>query len=96
MGYKLLGFIVWQGIRLYLRNSGKGNVVKAGLAGVGALADRGRGGSPVARRSNKTSSAGLPARVRGGQTRQGSAEDPAKPPDAATGTRSAGRSDLHR
>lgn len=38
MGYKLLGFIVWQGIRLYLRNSGKGNVVKAGLAGVGALA----------------------------------------------------------
>ena len=32
MGYKLLGFIVWQGIRLYLRNSGKGNVVKAGLA----------------------------------------------------------------
>ncbi len=38
MGYKLLGFIVWQGIRLYLRNSDKGNVVKAGLAGVGALA----------------------------------------------------------
>jgi hypothetical protein len=38
MGYKLLGFIVWQGIRLYLRNSQKGTAVKAGLAGVGAVA----------------------------------------------------------
>jgi hypothetical protein len=38
MGYKLLGFIVWQGIRLYLRNSNKGTALKAGLAGVGALA----------------------------------------------------------
>jgi hypothetical protein len=38
MGYKLLGFIVWQGIRLYLRNSNKGTTLKAGLAGLGALA----------------------------------------------------------
>ncbi len=38
MGYKLLGFIVWQGIRLYLRNSHKSTAVKAGLAGVGAVA----------------------------------------------------------
>jgi hypothetical protein len=38
MGYKLLGFIVWQGIRLYLRNSDKGTVIKAGLVGVGAVA----------------------------------------------------------
>jgi hypothetical protein len=38
MGYKLLGFIVWQGIRIYLRNSNKGTAVKAGLAGVGAVA----------------------------------------------------------
>jgi hypothetical protein len=38
MGYRLLGFIVWQGIRLYLRNSNKGKAVKAGLAGAGALA----------------------------------------------------------
>jgi hypothetical protein len=37
MGYKLLGFIVWQGIRLYLRNSQKGTAVKVGLA-VGAVA----------------------------------------------------------
>lgn len=38
MGYKLLGFIVWQGIRLYLRNSHKGTAAKAALAGVGAVA----------------------------------------------------------
>ena len=38
MGYKLLGFIVWQGIRIYLRNSNKGTALKAGLAGVGAVA----------------------------------------------------------
>ena len=38
MGYKLLGFIVWQGIKLYMRNSHKGTAVKAALAGVGALA----------------------------------------------------------
>jgi hypothetical protein len=37
MGYKLLGFIVWQGIRLYLRNSNKGPAVKAGAAGAAAL-----------------------------------------------------------
>jgi hypothetical protein len=37
MGYKLLGFIVWQGIRLYLRNSNKGTAVKAGAAGAAAL-----------------------------------------------------------
>ncbi len=38
MGYKLLGFVVWRGIRIYLRKSNKGTVLKAGLAGVGALA----------------------------------------------------------
>ena len=38
MGYKLLGFVVWQGIRLYLRNSHKSTAVKATLAGVGAVA----------------------------------------------------------
>ena len=43
MGYKLLGFIVWQGIRIYLRNSNKGTAVKAGLAGCRRSGHRGRG-----------------------------------------------------
>jgi hypothetical protein len=38
MGYKLLGFIVWQGIRLYLRNSDKSTAAKATLVGVAAVA----------------------------------------------------------
>jgi hypothetical protein len=38
MGYKVLGFVVWQGIRLYVRNSHKGTIVKAGIAGIGAVA----------------------------------------------------------
>ena len=37
-GYKVLGFVVWQGIKLYLRNSHKGTIVKAGIAGIGAVA----------------------------------------------------------
>jgi hypothetical protein len=38
MGYKVLGFVVWQGIRLYFRHNHKGTVVKAGIAGIGAVA----------------------------------------------------------
>jgi hypothetical protein len=37
MGYKLLGFVVWQGGKVYIRNSHRGNVVKAALAGIGAI-----------------------------------------------------------
>jgi hypothetical protein len=36
MGYKLLGFVVWQGIRLYVRRGHTGPAAKAALAGVGA------------------------------------------------------------
>ena len=49
---------------------------------------------PVARRSSKTSSDGLPARLRGGRTGRDWLSDPAKPPGAATGTRSAGCSEF--
>jgi hypothetical protein len=37
MGYKLLGFAVWKGGRLYIRNRHKGTVIKAALAGIGAV-----------------------------------------------------------
>jgi hypothetical protein len=37
MGYKLLGYIVWQGGKLYVRNSNNGTAVKVGLAGIGAV-----------------------------------------------------------
>jgi hypothetical protein len=35
MGYKLLGFIVWQGGKWYVRRRYTGVAAKAGLAGVG-------------------------------------------------------------
>jgi hypothetical protein len=41
MGYKVLGFVVWQGSKLYLRRrlSGpKRKIVLAGLAGLAAVA----------------------------------------------------------
>jgi hypothetical protein len=37
MGYKLLGFVVWQGGKLYIRNSHKSTAFKAVAAGVGAV-----------------------------------------------------------
>lgn len=36
MGYKLLGFVVWQGVKLYVRRRPLGPAEKAALAGVGA------------------------------------------------------------
>jgi hypothetical protein len=50
MGYKLLGFIVWQGAKLYLRRrvqNGSGR--KVAIAGLGALVI---GGLVVAQRQN--------------------------------------------
>jgi hypothetical protein len=36
MGYKLLGFVVWQGGKLYIRGRFTGVAAKAALAGLGA------------------------------------------------------------
>jgi len=36
MGYKLLGFVVWQGIRLYIRRGNTSLAAKAAAVGVGA------------------------------------------------------------
>jgi hypothetical protein len=36
MGYKLLGFVVWQGGKLYIRGRFSGVAAKAALAGLGA------------------------------------------------------------
>ncbi len=36
MGYKLLGFAVWQGSKWYLRRRMSGTAAKLALAGVGA------------------------------------------------------------
>jgi hypothetical protein len=38
MGYKLLGFIVWQGAKLYLRRRTSPVARKAAIAGVAGLA----------------------------------------------------------
>ncbi len=38
MGYKLLGFVVWQGGKHYFRGSLSGKVIKLALAGIGAAA----------------------------------------------------------
>jgi hypothetical protein len=37
MGYKILGFAVWQGSKWYLRRRMSGLRAKAAIAGVGAL-----------------------------------------------------------
>jgi hypothetical protein len=37
MGYKVLGFAVWQGSKWYLRRRMSGTKAKAAVAGVGAL-----------------------------------------------------------
>jgi hypothetical protein len=53
MGYKLLGFIVWQGGKLYLRQRMRsGSRRKVAIAGLGALAI---GGLVVAQRQNASS-----------------------------------------
>jgi hypothetical protein len=36
MGYKLLGFVVWQGSKWYVRRRYSGTAAKAALAGIGA------------------------------------------------------------
>jgi hypothetical protein len=36
MGYKVLGFVVWQGAKLFIRKYHSGTATKAALAGVGA------------------------------------------------------------
>jgi hypothetical protein len=38
MGYKLLGFVVWRGARLYLRRRMPGAPRKAAIAGLAGLA----------------------------------------------------------
>jgi hypothetical protein len=37
MGYKVLGFVVWQGSKWYVRRRMSGVKAKAAIAGVGAL-----------------------------------------------------------
>jgi hypothetical protein len=37
MGYKIIGFVVWQGSKLYLRRRVGGFKAKLAIAGVGAL-----------------------------------------------------------
>ena len=37
MGYKLLGFAVWQGTKLYLRRRASGTPTKFAVVGIGAL-----------------------------------------------------------
>jgi hypothetical protein len=51
MGYKLLGFVVWQGGKLYLRRRLNGTARKAALAGLGALVV---GGLIVAQRQKQS------------------------------------------
>lgn len=41
MGYKLLGFVVWQGARWYLRRRMSGTKAKVAVAGAGVLAAAG-------------------------------------------------------
>jgi hypothetical protein len=36
MGYKVLGFLVWHGGRLYIRRQSSGAAAKAAIAGLGA------------------------------------------------------------
>jgi hypothetical protein len=36
MGYKVLGFLVWQGGKLYITKRYKGTAAKAAIAGLGA------------------------------------------------------------
>jgi hypothetical protein len=36
MGYKVLGFVVWQGGKWYVRKRYSGTAAKAALAGIGA------------------------------------------------------------
>jgi hypothetical protein len=36
MGYKVLGFVVWQGAKLFIRRNHSGTASKVALAGVGA------------------------------------------------------------
>jgi hypothetical protein len=36
MGYKVLGFLVWQGGKIYVTKRYKGNAAKAALAGLSA------------------------------------------------------------
>jgi hypothetical protein len=36
MGYKILGFVVWQGAKLYLRKRVSGTALKLTVAGIGA------------------------------------------------------------
>jgi hypothetical protein len=38
MGYKVLGFVVWQGAKLYIRRRVDGTQAKVALAGVSAAA----------------------------------------------------------
>jgi hypothetical protein len=38
MGYKLLGFVVWQGGKWYVRKRYRGSAAKAALAGIGVAA----------------------------------------------------------
>jgi hypothetical protein len=37
MGYKVLGFVVWQGAKLFIRKHHSGTAAKAAVAGVGAV-----------------------------------------------------------
>jgi hypothetical protein len=52
MGYKVLGFIVWQGGKLYLRNRSRDIARKAAVAGVAGLIV---GGAIVAQRQRSPS-----------------------------------------
>lgn len=52
MGYKFLGFIVWQGVKLYFRRRGLGTAGKLAIGGVATLA---LGGAVVARRQHGSS-----------------------------------------
>jgi hypothetical protein len=49
MGYKLLGFVVWQGGKWYVRRRMHGTARKAAIAGLGALV---LGGLVVAQRQH--------------------------------------------
>ncbi len=67
MGYKVLGFVVWQGGKWYVRKRYSGTAGKAALAGIGAAVIAGvvvrrPAGEQVGRRSRSR----LPARLRGG------------------------------
>jgi hypothetical protein len=53
MGYKLLGYVVWQGAKWYLRRRIQGTVRKAAIAGLAALIV---GGVIVAQRRHSSDS----------------------------------------